>query len=102
MIEQSVLELMKNWGYYPLAKPHPGSPAYSGLLVAIRKEPTGKHFDSQTLHLRLRDEYGGARWRILSWLSPLEGVGHVCPGMITLQDRSGKQVDSLPSVVPWR
>jgi hypothetical protein len=93
MNEQSVFELMKNWGYYPLAKPHPGSPGHTGLLVAIRKEPTGKHFDPQMLHLRLRDEYGGAEWKTLSWLSPLEGVGHACPGTITLQDRLGKLVE---------
>jgi hypothetical protein len=91
--EQSHLELMKDWGYYPLAGPHPDSPGYGGLLVAIRKEPTGKHFDAQTLHLRLRDEYGQASWRTLSWLSSLEDIAHVCPGMITLQDRSGKQVE---------
>jgi hypothetical protein len=91
--EQSVLELMKGRGYYPLAKPHPESPGYSGILVAIREEPTGRHFAPQTLHLRLRDEHGGAGWRTLSWWSPLEGGVHACPGMITLQDRSGKQVE---------
>ena len=93
MNEQSVLELMKSWGYHPLAKPHPGSPGHTGLLVAIRKEPTDKHFDPQTLHLRLRDEYGGAGWKTLSWLSPLEGSGHVCPGTVTLKDRSGRQIE---------
>jgi hypothetical protein len=93
MNEQAVFELIKNWGYYPLAKPHPGSPGHTGLLVAIRREPSGKHFDPQTLHLRLRDEYGGAGWKTLSWLSPLEGVGHACPGMITLQDQSGNLVE---------
>jgi hypothetical protein len=93
MSEQSVLELMKDWGYYPLAELHPNSPGYSGLLVAIRKEPTGRHFDPQTLHLRLRDEYGRVRWSSLSWLSPLEGIGHICPGKVTLEDRSGKRVE---------
>jgi hypothetical protein len=93
MDKQSVLELMKDWGYYPLAKPHPDSPGYSGLLVAIRKEPTSKHFDVQMLRLRLRDEHGRAKSRAFIWLSPLEGTGHVCPGAVTLEDRSGKQVD---------
>jgi hypothetical protein len=94
MDEQSVLELMKRWGYFPLPKPHPDSPGYSGLLVAIREQPTGKHFDPQTLHLRLRDEKGLARWRTLSWLSPLEaGTDHACAGLVTLYDRSGKRVD---------
>jgi hypothetical protein len=91
--EQSVLELMKNWGYYSLAKPHPDSPGHSGLLAAIREEPTGKHFDVQKLHLRLRDEYGRAKSRTFIWISPLEGAGHVCPGTVTLEDRLGKQVE---------
>jgi hypothetical protein len=90
--EQSVFELMKNWGYYPLAKSHPESLGYTGLLVAIRHEPTGKHFDPQALHLHLRDESCSAKWRTLSWLSPLEGTGHVCPGAVTLEDRSGKEI----------
>jgi hypothetical protein len=93
MSEQSIFELMKNWGYHLLDKPHPGSPGYTGLLVAIRKEPTDKHFDPQTLHLRLRGEYGGAGWRTFVWLAPLEGTGHVCPGTVTLKERSGKQVE---------
>jgi hypothetical protein len=94
MGEQSVLELVKDWGYYPLPQSHPDSPGYSGLLVAIREQPTGKHFDPETLHLRLRDEHGLARWRTLSWLTPLEaGTSHACPGLVTLRDRSGKRVD---------
>jgi hypothetical protein len=93
MNEQSVLELMKNWGYHLLDKPHPGSPGHTGLLVAIRKEPSGKHFDPQTLHLRLRDEYGRAGWKTFIWLAPLEGTGRVCPGTVTLKERSGKQVE---------
>jgi hypothetical protein len=88
----SVLELMKDWGYYPMAKPHPDSPGYEGLLVAIRREPTGTHFDPQAMHLRLRDEYGLASWRTLSWLSPFESSGRVCPGMVTLHDWSDKRV----------
>jgi hypothetical protein len=92
MSEQSVLELVKDWGYYPFARPHPDSLGYGRLLVAIRRQPTGRHFDPQKLHLRLRDEYGLAKWSTLSWLSPLKGSGHACPGLVTLHDRSGKQV----------
>ena len=85
---------MEHWGYFPLPKPHPDRPGYSGLLVAIREQPTGKHFDPQTLHLHIRDAYGLARWRTLSCLSPLEeGIDHVCPGLVTLRDRSDKRVD---------
>jgi hypothetical protein len=92
MDEQSVLELMKDWGYYLLAKPYPDSLGYGRLLVAIRKQPTGEHFDPQRIELHLRDEYGLAVRRILSWLSPLESIAHACPGLITLHDRSDKQV----------
>jgi hypothetical protein len=37
MGEQSLLGLMKDWGYYLLPRSHPDSPGYSGLLVAIRE-----------------------------------------------------------------
>jgi hypothetical protein len=93
MGEQSLLELVKNWGYYLLPKSHLDSPGYTGLLVAIRKQPTGEHFDPQTLHLRLRDETGIARWRTLSWLTPLEGSTRSCPGRVILRDRRGKSVE---------
>jgi len=93
MSEKSVLELVKDWGYQLLAKPHPDSLGYGRLLVAILKQPTGRHFDPHSLHLRLRDEYGLVKLRTLSWLAPLEGSGHACPGLITLHDRSNKQVN---------
>ena len=41
MDEQSLLELVENWGYYLFAKSHDSSPGYTRLLVAIRKQPTG-------------------------------------------------------------
>ena len=94
MDEQSVLELMRNWGYYLLPKPHDDSPGYSGLLVAIRKQPTGQHFDPQTIHLCLRDEKGIARWRAPSWIMPLkEPARRVCPGRVILRDRHDKSVE---------
>lgn len=92
MNEQSVFALMKDWGYYPVDKSHPDSLGYTGLMVAIRKEPTGNHFDPQALHLCLQDEYGLARGTTLSMLSPPESTGHVCPGIIRIQDRTDKRV----------
>lgn len=96
MKEQSILHLMENWGYYLLPKPHPQCPGYTGLLVAIRKKPTGKHFDPQSIHLRLCDEHGEAEWARLSLESPselpIEGSMHVCPGRVVLRDRSDKRV----------
>jgi len=90
---QSVLELTRNWGYYLLPKPHDDSPGYTGLLVAIRKQPTGEHFDPQTLRLRLRDAQGVARWRTLSWLAPHNEPAQACPGRMILRDRLGKSVE---------
>jgi len=97
MEEQSVLHFMESWGYYLLPKPHPHSPGYTGLLVAIRKEPTERHFDPQTLRLRLRDKHDMAKWNTL-WLHsplelPIEASMHVCPGEVMLRDRTEKRVD---------
>jgi hypothetical protein len=93
MDEQSVLKLMRNWGYYLLPKSHDDSPGHSGLLVAIRKQPTGQHFDPQAMRLRLRDERGIARWRISDRVMPLQESAHVCPGHVILRDRHDKSVE---------
>lgn len=93
MEEQSILHLMENWGYYLLPKSHPHSPGYTGLLVAIRKKPTGRHFDPQSMRLRLRDEHGEAEWTTLRLEPPSQGSMHVCPGPVVLLDRTNKRVD---------
>ncbi|MFQ6100972.1 MAG: hypothetical protein ACE5OS_07015 [Anaerolineae bacterium] len=92
MDRSHLLELMKGWGYYPLPKSHPESPGYTGLLVAIRKQPTGEHFDPERLHLRLRDAEGHSQWQTSSWLQPLQDSDQVCPGPVTLHDRHNKRV----------
>jgi hypothetical protein len=93
MEEQSIIELIENWGYYLLPKRHPRCPGYTGLLVAIRKEPSGKHFDPHRLYLHLFDDECIARWTISDWLTPFKDSGHVCPGRVILRDRSGKSVE---------
>ena len=93
MIEPSMLEQMKNWGYYLFPKPHPHCPGCNELWIAMRKQPTGEHFDPETLYLRLRDTDGAARWKKMSLLTPLEDLHHVCPGTVTLNDRFDKRVD---------
>lgn len=93
MDQQSPLELMQNWGYYLLPKSHRDSPGYAGLLVAIRQQPTGEHFDPRRLHLRLRDVKGIVEWRTLDWLTPLEASAHACPGRLILRDRFDKSVE---------
>jgi hypothetical protein len=97
MEEQSILHLMENWGYYLLPKSHPDSPGYTGLLVAIRKQPTEKHFDPQSMRLRLRDKYEQAKWTTL-WLHspvelPIKASIRACPGEVILRDRTDKRAD---------
>ncbi len=98
MEEQSILHLMEDWGYYLLPKSHPQSPGYTGLLVTIRKEPTGKHFDPQSMRLwirLLRDEQEEIRQAKL-WIDsptalPIKGSIHVCPGWVVLRDRHDRR-----------
>jgi hypothetical protein len=93
MDERSSLEAVKNLGYLLLAQTHRHSPGGSGLLVATRKVPTGKHFDPKTMHLRLRDVRGMAKWRTLSLLSPGPDSDRVCLGRVILSDRFDKRVE---------
>jgi len=91
MSTQSILHKMERWGYYLLPKAHPASPGYTGLLVAIRKTPTGQHFDPESIHLQLRDKNGLANRRILRLESRFVGSRHVCPGDVVLYDRLDKR-----------
>jgi hypothetical protein len=97
MEEQSILHLMENWGYYLLPQSHPDSPGYTGLLVAIRKQPTEKHFDPQTMRLRLRDKHNGVTWTTLGLHSPvelpIEASLQACPGEVILRDRTDKRAN---------
>ena len=93
MDEGSLLELMKDWGYYLLPQSHRDSLGYTGVLVAIREQPTGRHFDPKMLYLPLRDVTGVAKWTKLSWSSPPTDSNHVCPGRVILSDRFDKRIE---------
>jgi hypothetical protein len=93
MDSQAIIEYMKGWGYRTLPVHHPGSPGYSGLVVAIRHRPTQQHYDPQRLHLHVRDEDGQASWRTLSWLTPAAYSDHFCPGPIILHDRHDRAAE---------
>ena len=93
MNEGSLLKLMKGWGYYLLPQSHRDSPGYTGVLVAIREQPTGKHFDPMMLYLPLRDVTGVAKWMKFGWSSPPADSSHVCPGRVILGDRFDKRIE---------
>jgi len=93
--QQDILEWMKDWGYLLLHKPHPMSPGYRELLVALRKKPTGMHFDPEKVRLWVRDEYGCAHSTEISLvlLKLQPEPTHICPGPVALFDRKQKRVD---------
>lgn len=93
MDERATLEAVKDLGYQLLPQTHRHSPGGSGLVVAIRKEPIGKHFDPKTMYLRLRDAHRMAKQRSLSLLSPGPDSVRVCPGRVILRDRLDKRVE---------
>jgi hypothetical protein len=93
MDDGSVLKAIEGLGCRLLPQTHRHSPGGSGLLVAIRKEPTGKRFDPKTMRLRLRNMRGVAQQRSLSLLSPNPDSDRVCPGHVILSDRFDKRVE---------
>jgi hypothetical protein len=86
-------DLVRDWGYVLLDPSHADSLGHGGLVVALRHKPTGKHFDPETLYLRLRDRTGTFRGMTLSWTAPPLESGHVCPGRVILADRADKRVE---------
>jgi hypothetical protein len=92
MIEQSLLQMSENWGYYLLPKPHPCSPGYSGLVVGIRGQPTHRHYDPEWLLLRLRDQTDH-NWTTLKLSPPIASERQVMVGRVTLGDRNNKRIE---------
>jgi hypothetical protein len=91
--EQPLSKILKDLGYHLLSPAHLDSPGYTGLLVAIRKQPTGRHYDPKKLRLPLRDAKGTVTWRTMSWLSPAADSSRVCPGRVILSDRFDKRIE---------
>lgn len=93
MAEETILHQVEPWGYYLLPRPHPDSPGYAGLVVAIRDQPTGLHFDPETMEIRLLDGDGVVRRTLLTLDTPFSGSRRVCPGRVTLHDRVDKRIE---------
>jgi len=97
MEERDLLQEMENWGYLLIHKLHPDSPGCRELLIALRRVPTEKHFDPEEVRLWLRDDYGFARLNTFTVetarLEASPEPKHICPGLVVLGDRKGKQVE---------
>jgi hypothetical protein len=90
---RSLLDLMKERGCYVFPPLHHDSLGYSGLAIAIRPGPTGKHFDPETVRLHLRDRRGVAAWTTLSWSTANVASDCVCLGRAILSDRSRECIE---------
>lgn len=92
-IPRTLIAQVENWGYFLLPPSHPASPGYTGLLVAMRATPTGKHFDPETLHLHIVGAHG--RPEAVSFIRNSEfGVTQrVAVGEIKLTDRRSKAIE---------
>ena len=87
--QHSVTELLRGRGYYLLPKSHPSSPGYTGLAIAIRERPSNDQFDPIGIRVRLKEiceETDG--WSVLKISTSLEGVAHICHGLVTILDRT--------------
>jgi len=80
------------WGYCLYSRPHPRSPGFSRVLVAIRKAPTEAHFDPEVIELRLHEMDGTTSRTALGLKPPFQDVRHFCPGEVIVRDRVNKHV----------
>jgi hypothetical protein len=86
MDQEQTSTLLKDLGYRLLPPHHRGSPGHSGLLVALRDAPSGRHFDPEALSLPLRDAEGLAQEVLLTRGQIGLPSEHVCPGPIAVSD----------------
>lgn len=91
--EAEILACVRPWGYCLQPKFHRAGIGFSGLLVAIRPQPTEAHYDPESMQLRLRDGNSGTQWVSVRQRAPFRRPVHVCPGHITLNDRREKKVE---------
>ena len=94
MTDQEAAELlrrMENWGYDLLDPPHPRSPGYGRLLVAIRRIPTEDHYDPEAIHLQLCGAQGVPMRATIQLESAVDSSTRVSAGHIELNDRYDKR-----------
>lgn len=95
MIETSVLEQARHWGYVLLAPPHPDCAGHGGLVFALYEKPQGVFCEPESVELWLRDEQGLAdRARLDHMRRPLDDR-QICPGPVILCDWAGTRTHFL-------
>ena len=83
---------MENSGFELVGRPHPRSPGFGGLFVAMRRIHTGRHYDPELIQLQLSDGQGYPAAATLHMDSDLGERTQVCPGQIEIADRVNKRI----------
>ena len=99
MIDQEATELlrhMEHWGYDLADPPHPRSPGYGRLLVAIRRTPTEDHYDPEAIQLHLCSAQGPPARTTIHLDTSLDGPARVSAGHVELTDRFNKRRGFMP------
>jgi hypothetical protein len=86
-----LLRYMQRWGYDINAQPHPRSPGYGRLVVAMRRVPTEEHYDPESIHLQLVGPQGFAMRHTIQRDSNLFS-DKVAPGRLELTDRVNQRL----------
>jgi hypothetical protein len=87
------LNKLENLGYFTLPPRHEHCIGYTGLHILMRHGPITRQvaFDPLSIHLRLLDWDGKAHLTTFKNTTPFPMSRIVCPGPITIQDRSGQR-----------
>lgn len=92
-MEQSLLHKLETWGYYALPRPHESSPGHTGLLILLRHQPSGHHFDPQSIHIRLQNWDNIPHWTTLEAGTAFQQSRRVHPGKVTVQEIDGDKAE---------
>ncbi len=87
----SAIRRMEGWGYHLLEQIHPHSPGYTGVMIAIRSNPTGHHYDPEMVRLPVLGTTHQVEETTLNLFTRLAEPLQVCMGFIVLADRKNKQ-----------
>jgi hypothetical protein len=93
MNEQTVLEEIKDWGYYLLPKAHPESLGHPEILFVIGNRQTGGHYNPKSIRLRLLQGNGCWDWTLLRLKVFTRKTCQICPGSVILQDWGDERVE---------
>lgn len=92
-IPSTLLSQVESWGYLLLPASHPESPGYSGLLVAMRTTPTGKHFDPENLHVHVIGTQGRLENMSFDRTPVFSTEQRVTAGEVKITDRYNKAAE---------